>query len=510
MSSHEQHHGFPIVLTADRTLMAGYKPLFDGMNSASQTTMTPGFMVKFLLAPSVASEGLRVQQASLGLRRVEAALARDGWPRDEVAIVRPDELGGAIGASTRVIGMSTGDPLGLGMNSNTMTGIAGGEIHTSRCFRHLAQRIGKMRSGAPQARVVMGGPGAWQLAQHDEARQELGIDHVVMGYSEASVADAFRRIADGEELPAVVEAEKVVGDQIPSILGPTVMGAVEVSRGCGLGCRFCTIGRSPMTHLPVETILSDIRTNVDAGVTSISLVTEDLFRYGASGHQPRPELVVDLLRQIRSIPGIRLLQTDHANITSIAQFSDEELRALHRLFVPEGHRHDYLWLNLGVETASGRLLDANGGQPKMRPYSPDEWGDVCLAQARRLTRNGFFPLISLLMGMPGEQESDIDATIEWVHDLLDDRVAIFPMFYAPIDPDEPTFGVEDMSPAHWRLFRTCYRLNFKWVPRLAWDNEAAAGVPFWKRLLIQTLGRGQIVWWKMLFVLKSRCVMRKT
>ena len=510
MSDHDQHHGFPIVLTADRTLMAGYKPLFDGMNSASQTTTTPEFMVKLLLAPSVACDGPRVRQASLGLRRVEAALVSDGWPQEGVAIVRPDKLGSAIGADTRVIGISTGDPLGLGMNSNTMTGIAGGEIHTSRCFRRLARRIEKLRSNAPHARVVMGGPGAWQLAQHDDLRRELWIDHVVMGYAEASVADAFRRIADGEELPVIIEAERVVGDQIPRLLGPTVMGAVEVSRGCGLGCQFCTIGRSPMTHLPVETILADIRTNIDAGVTSISLVTEDLFRYGAGGHRPKPNAVIELLRQIRGTPGIRLLQTDHANITSIAQFSDEELREVHRLFVPEGHRHDYLWLNLGVETASGRLLAANGGQPKMRSHAPDEWGDLCLAQARRLTANGFFPLISLLMGMPGEQESDVDATIEWVQELLDERVAIFPMLYAPLDADEPTFGVEDMSPAHWRLFRTCYRLNFKWVPRLAWDNEAAAGVSLWRRLLIQTLGRGQIVWWKMLFVLKSRNVTRSS
>ena len=501
-------HGFPIVLTADRTLMAAYKALFDGMMSASQTTMTPSFMMRLMLAPRVASDGLRARQAPLGLRRIEAALVRDGWTTEDVAIVRPGDIGRGIGPETRVIGMASGDPLGLGMNSNTMTGIAGGQIYTSRWFRRLAHRIGRVRSNAPDARVVMGGPGAWQLAQCDDARRELGIDHVILGYAETSVAEVFRRIAAGEAQPPVIHADRVTGDQIPCILGPTVMGSVEISRGCGLGCQFCTIGRSPMTHLPVETILSDIRTNVDAGVTSISLVTEDLFRYGAEGHEPRPGIVIDLLRQIRGVAGLGLLQTDHANITSIAQFSDEELREVHRLFVPEGYRHDYLWLNLGVETAAGKLLAANGGQPKMRPYAPEEWGHVCLEQVRRLTANGFFPLISLLMGMPGEQEADIDTTVEWVQQLLGDRVAIFPMFFAPINPDEPTFGVEGMSPAHWRLFRTCYRLNFKWMPQLCWDNQTAAGVSLWKRVLMQTLGRGQVVWWKMLFVLRAACCVR--
>jgi len=258
-----------------------------------------------------------------------------------------------------------------------------------------------------------------------------------------------------------------------------------------------------MVHLPVDAVLADIKTNLAAGVRNVSLVTEDILRYGASGLRARPEAVIELLRQVRALPGVQLIQTDHANITSVAQFTDEQLGELRRPFVHGGQRHDYVWLNLGIETARGTLLEANGGAAKMRPHEPDEWAEVCLEQTRRLVEAGFLPMISLLMGMPGETERDVEETIRWVSKLRDLRVSVFPLFYAPIDGNGHAFRVPDMSPAHWRLFRDCYRLNFKWIPRLCWDNQSGGGVALWRRLLLQTLGRGQVWWWKGLFVWRS-------
>ena len=494
--------GFPVVLTADRTLVAGYRTLFDGMLSASQTTTTPGLLMRCLLAPPVASDALRVRQAPLGARRVEAALVRDGWPAEDVAIVRPRDLAAAVGPATRVIGLSGGEPLGLGMNSNTMVDIAGGEIYPSRWFRRLAGRVARVRRRAAKARVVLGGAGAWQL-RDAAARRALGIDHVVLGYCEGNVASVFRRIAHGEALPEVIEGQAAPADAIPSVLGPTVMGAVEVSRGCGLGCHFCTIGRPAMVHLPPDTILADVETNVAAGVGAVALVTEDLFRYGGKGFQVRPEALVELLARIRRVPGIRLIQTDHANITSVAAYADDALREIARLFVPEGQRHDFIWLNLGIESASGELLSANGGRAKMGSIPPQDWGDACLEQVQRLIRAGFFPFVSLLMGMPGEEPEHVEETIAWVDRLRGERVAVFPLFYAPIDGQGRPFGVADMTPAHWRLFRLSYALNFRWLPKLCWDNQAAAGVPLWKRSLLQMMGRGQVVMWQALFAWRS-------
>ena len=85
----------------------------------------------------------------------------------------------------------------------------------------------------------------------------------------------------------------------------------------------------------------------------------------------------------------------------------------------------------------------------------------------------------------------------------DERLAVFPMFRAPLHVGEPGFGVAEMSPVHWQLLRTCYRLNFRWIPRLYWDNQTGAGVGVGRRLLIQALGRMNILWWKGLFAWRS-------
>ncbi len=499
---HEPRAGVPIVLTADRILMAGYRALFDGMVSASQTTVTPSFMMKHFVAPALPSDGVRVHQAPLGLRRVEAALVAGGWGADDVALVRPEDLHRAIGPATRVIGLSGGDPTGVGMNSNTMEGIVGGRNYPWLWFTWLARRVQRLRAAARGARVVMGGAGAWQLVD-TATRTALGIDHVVLGYCEANIADVVRRLADGEDMPAVIDGEAAAVESVPRVRGATVMGAVEVSRGCGLGCHFCTIGRSPMVHLPEETILADVETNASAGVGAIALVTEDMFRYAGKGMQVQPDALLALLDKIRRVPGVRMIQTDHANITSAAQFSDAQLREAARLFVPEGRRHEFIWLNLGMETASGALLAANGGRAKMGPFAPEDWGDACLEHVRRLAAAGFFPFVSLLMGMPGETEDDVQQCIRWVEQVRDERLAVFPLFYAPIDGQSEPFGVKDMTPAHWKLFRMSYALNFKWLPMLTWDNQSASGVAWAKRAAIQVMGRGHMALWRALFVARS-------
>ena len=505
-------HGVPIVLTADRTLFAGYRVLFEGMVSASQTTRTPSFVMKTLIAPPAQRQGFRALQSPLGLRRVESALARAGFKQADVAIVDPGSLQLAIGPDTRIIGVSSGDPLGLGMNSTTMSAILGGEIYTSRWFRRLAENIRRLRrSAAPKAKVLLGGAGAWQLAGNRRAREDLGIDYVLSGYCEGNIGALFARILDGEELPDALAGERVAAaEKIPPILGPTLMGGVEISRGCGLGCAFCTLARVPMEHLPMDAVLADAEVNLAAGVTDLVLVTEDVFRYGAQGARARPAALIELVTRLRSLPATRLIQTDHANVASAAQFSDEELAAVRRGIVgsPElsrmgDTRHEFVWLNLGVETASGPLLAANGGRAKMGGVEPEAWDEFSESQVRRLVRLGYFPLISILFGLPGETPADVERTLRWVERLSSERLAIFPLFNAPLSAAAARFGLREMSAPHWRLFRACYDLNFRWVPRLVWDNQSAAGVPLWRRSTLQALGRAQTLAWKCLFAARS-------
>lgn len=498
--------GVPVVLTADRILMARYDVLLDGMMAASQTTTTPGIILSRLLAPPAPHPGGRAAFAPLGLRRIEAALHEAGLPEDEVAVVDEHHLAEVIGPGTRVVAISSGEPSGLGMSSTTMAAVAGGRIWPHALFERLLGTVGALVARrAPGARVILGGPGAWQVARDVEgpgAPSPARLDHVVVGYAEGNAGRLFRALVNGDDLPRVLAGEGVRGEHIPRVRGATTMGVVEISRGCGLGCGFCTLGAEPMTHLPEETVLADVVTNLSAGMSSIAMLSEDLFRYGAGGLRCRPDRLLGLLERLRGVGGLRLVQADHANVVSVAQFGEAELAEVCAL-LNGAARGRMPWVNVGVETASGRLLAAQGGAAKMGGIPAEEWGEVCGEQVRRLCAAGFSPMVSLMVGLPGESAADLEKTARWVDDLGDLPVTVFPVLYAPVDGSEAP-DPRGLRRPQWRLIRDCYERNFRRVPRLYWDDQTGAGAGLGKRLVLQALGRLQVVQWRVLLAMHQR------
>lgn len=484
--------GSLIVLSADRTLMAGYNLLFDGMLAASQTTTAPMALMGPLLLPR--NRG----NAPLGLRRVQAALVAGGFSRQDICVCTQEALPRAIGRNTRIIGLSAGEPGGGGMNSSTMSAIAGGRIWPEAAFGKLAERVGQLRTQAhPAVKVVLGGPGAWQVAQNESLQRRFGIDHVVSGYVEDEIARLFGQWIDGKVGLRAQKTACPTAQRIPPILAPTTMGAVELSRGCGLGCSFCTIGQTTMSHLCAEAVEQDVRTNIAGGQDNISLLSEDLFRYGGPLKQANPPALIDLLKRLRQIPNLRLLQVDHANLFSIAQFSDDELRQVRALLGPGGQK--YVWLNIGVETPCGELLRQLGGRTKMGDCLPAQWGDFCHTQLSRLCQAGFLPFVSLLLCCPGQTPQHTAATREWVRRFDGMPITFFPMLLAPIGGGETAAGRDDLTSQDWQFIRECYRFNFRWLPRMIWDNQRFGGERLWKRLVLQAMGQGQMALWQTLF-----------
>src|SRR5262249_41435783 len=175
--------GYPIVLTADRTLMADYPVLFDGMMGTIQTTTVPEAIMRTMIAPRVPTDGVAARKAPLGLRRIEAALLSDGFNREDIILCAPEELDVCVGGRTKIVAVSSSDPLGRGMSNSTMSDMAGGTLYTHTWYKRLLHQLKEKRK-AQEFSVVAGGAGAWQLAQNEPARQSLGIDAVVEGYAE--------------------------------------------------------------------------------------------------------------------------------------------------------------------------------------------------------------------------------------------------------------------------------------------------------------------------------------
>ncbi|MBD3268286.1 radical SAM protein [bacterium] len=487
-----------VILVADRTLCSNYRILFEGIFATMQTTKVPELAMKRLVSPPmpIDSHG-RAKAAPLGLRRMESALIKQGIVKEnEVVCTTPEGLPKLLGPWVKVLGVSSSDPLGQGMSNTTTDKFWSGELYTRYW---TAKMMADMKKAKQQYgfQVVGGGAGAWQWMNNPQEAENQGIDTLFVGYGEAKGADLIRRLLKKEDFSPVMEEEGTAGEHIPPIHHPSLLGIVELSRGCGKGCRFCTLSKKSMYHLPADTILSDMETNVANGITSVVSGSEDFFRYGASGSEINFETLRNLLVDMKQIKGLSFMQIDHANISSVLQMTDEQLKEI-RALLQWQQKTDYLWINMGVESANGRLVAANS-PGKIHPFDPENWESMVKEAVDRLSRTGFFPVLSLILGLPGETEEDINRTIKLVDDISRQPAVVFPVFYEPVLPGEPKFSLEHMTQKHLALYTQCYEINFKYVPLMYWDNQRAGGVPWHQRALIRLLGKTEMQAWRKRF-----------
>lgn len=490
------------MLVTDRTLSSDYKILFEAMLATMQTTQTPGLIMRKLLCPPVAFDASgRAAAASISIRRVESSLlAETPLTADDVVCTTPEALNRVLGPWVKVVGVSSSDPLGRAMSNTTTSCFWKGTLYTALWTDEMMARIrsAKDRWGFS---VVAGGGGAWQYVADRQQAERHGIDVIYEGYFETLGPNLFMDLIDGRAAPPHVVATETGVARIQPMRGPAVLGMVELSRGCGRGCGFCPMARRKMEHLPPDMIVADLQTNLAGGQESAVSGSEDFFRYGCQGAKVNFDALCGLLERMREVDGLRFMQIDHANVSSIVQFSVEELREIRRL-LQWSNPSEYLWVNVGVESANGELVAANA-PGKAAPFSTDNWEEIVRDAADRLSDGGFFGVFSVILGLPGETPDDVRRTLKLVRHLTRRPAVVFPIFHEPLPQDGAAapapFTLSDMTADHLELYSTCYEVNFRNIPRLFWDNQRCGGVSLLKRSMLQLLGRGEVHMWRTAF-----------
>jgi radical SAM superfamily enzyme YgiQ (UPF0313 family) len=465
-----------IVLTADETMMSKYRwGIFVGFSTCMPQGIIPDWFYFSVWSPPVPRQNGRALYADFGLRVVEASLANE-FGEDEVAVVHPNDLEKVVGSRTEVIGISGHDFLGINPPTSEFVDMVntGSPYNRVKFLELMKKRVMKEKT------VVAGGKAAWQLAD-EEIMDRLNIDYVHLGEGEITAPELFKSILEGEKLPSrIINGREPGAEEIPNITGATIHGLVEIGRGCGRGCAFCTPGMQRLRFKSVEHIARDVKTNVDAGQRSICLHCEDVLRYGAKGIAPDDEHVLNLFRRVASVEGIESIGASHIALATV----------YHNPCLLKGVSEtcysmldqDWMGAQTGIETGSARLI-ALHMRGKALPSPAEKWQEIVTQAFGILEDNNWFCAGTMINGLPGETADDVIKSIELVEDLKGTSSLIVPMNFVSMRGsllnNNETFTIAKMTPEHWQLMGECIEHDLRIVPELMREYKSTKGIKSW-------------------------------
>ena len=467
-----------IILTADETMMSKYRwGIFVGFSTCMPRGILPDWFYFSVWAPPVPRENGRALYADFGLRVVEASLA-NVFGADEVAVVHPRDLKRVAGDRTEIIGISGHDFLGINPPTSEFVDMVNTGPPYNRVKFFELMRNPVMRDKI----VVIGGKAAWQLAD-EEIMDRLNIDYVHLGEGEISVPEMFKAILEGEKLPRIIKGKEPAPDEIPNILGATIHGLVEIGRGCGRGCAFCTPNMQRLRYQSVAHIVRDVETNIKAGQRSICLHSEDVLRYGAKGIPPNEERVLELFRRVASVDGIKDIGTSHIALAT-AYHNPRLVEAVAEMCYSKVEGMNWLGAQTGIETGSARLI-AKHMRGKVLPSPPERWREIVLQAFGILDDNNWICAATLINGLPDETTDDVIKSIELVEDLKKTSTLslVVPMNFvsmrgSALDTEE-SFNIGKMTREHWQLMGECIDHDLRVVPRLLRMYRDNKGIKSW-------------------------------
>jgi len=473
-------NGYPIVLTASRAEANEY----DDNPFAAFICTFPKKLSSLALRdhlenlPSNADG--TAQRTIYGLRKVESLLAKE-FGEENVVVAHYDQLHRFIGKDTKIVGISSMDPMGLAYVSTTYNSLIGfgGEALNAAEFEKLITHPAIQQH---KPKLIVGGAGSWQINEAG-MQQKWGIDVLFQGEGEEDLVDVFKKMMNNEAVTPYFVAHKPDRKQIPPITHAACYGMVEITRGCGRGCQFCSPTNRTKYSFPLEYIMKEVKTNIEGGSSTIFTVTEDIFLYKSKPRFiPNREEIVKLYKTIASYPGVDHILLYHASLAPVI-YDEKLLEELSPILLektrwtPELH-HSYpkpfVSVEVGIETGSVRLMQKYM-KGKALPYSVDTWPELVVQGVGIMNDYDWWPLCTIMTGQPEETEDDVRATLTLIDDLKNHHAKMFytPVLFIPLKEamlgNRHRTSLKNLSELQWEVIARCWRNNIDfWRPDMKW------------------------------------------
>ncbi|EKD84023.1 MAG: SSU ribosomal protein S12P methylthiotransferase, partial [uncultured bacterium] len=190
---------------------------------------------------------------------------------------------------------------------------------------------------------------------------------------------------------------------------PPHVGILKIAEGCSNRCSYCAIPgiRGPFYSRTQEDILADAQMLVDSGATEISVVAQDITRYGTdvNGTCALPELV----RNLSTIDGLDWLRLHYMHPRGLSLKLLDELYSINKVLP---------YFDIPFQHISKRVLELMN-----RSTSPAHIIEL-IEHIRRYFPEGTIRT-TFIVGFPGEQKRDFDKLIGFIEEHPLDRVGAF-------------------------------------------------------------------------------------
>ena len=288
----------------------------------------------------------------------------------------------------------------------------------NRLYGHLGQ-LKAVKDERPGMRILVGGC----LAQKDRQVVQEKAPWVDVVFGTHNLHRVVTLLDHAEEWGPVTEIwdETASIDDVPSNL-PTVREVshsawVTITIGCNNGCTFCIVpvvrGRE-ISRRPAD-ILREVRDLAAEGVVEVTLLGQNVNSYGrdlAVDGRRRP-IFADLLRRVGEVDGIRRIRFTSPHPKDI---KDDVIAAMAE--TPAVCEQ----LHLPLQSGSARILRA-----MQRGYTPERF--LAKLRAAEAAISGLATSTDVIVGFPGETESDFDDTLQVVEEARFDGAFMF--IYSP-------------------------------------------------------------------------------
>lgn len=433
------------VLVSDTTLSRNYRsvPLLDFLASAP-TSALPSSIYSFLKGPAPPAVNGRALFAPYSVRKLEAALLQH-HTSEEVVVAQEDHIEDFVGEDTEIVGVSTMDPLGLGplTMSYAVFFETKAPAYVQKEFEALTRRVNRARAGK-KAKLVVGGPGVWELTVRPDELEKHHIDYAFQGEADDIASDLFRFISeDSSENSEFFHGYQTFDenfhkrwapssrfisryqfsrqfpslDDIPDIVGPSVKGMVEVMRGCGIGCDFCEVTLRPLRYYPPEKVRREIGINVRSGMSNAWLQSDEIFAYEhGRNFVPNEDAILALVKAVMTTPGIGHTNPTHGRISIPAAYPDFMAKFAR---VIRAAPDNWIGVQMGIETGSDRLASEHMPNKTLPlKVGPDgSWADIVWRGTYVLNMCYWRPAFTVQVGQAGETPEDNWETVALINRL---------------------------------------------------------------------------------------------